>query len=396
MKTPGVKENNIIHTELITTPVGNGNFLIKDSFIDTDGSIGAQGDLTIKNSNVKTYGAASMTQSSVITIDESTISLLSNTIRQMSDLGIVGTFMVSPNKIVVKDNSKIYSNGIIMSYNTVEVIDSEIKGSNEYDINYIPALVVYEKLTATNSSFDLTGPALIKQIELNNSILSSQSGDSEKIAQETSLPVDYSTSSALVAKTVELNNSNLIAISHADIPAIMIIDPLISNNENQIFVNGENAIESFEIVNYSDYGFLPTNGFNNITLTTIGVTNNEGYTALLNGEASYDVRTSEKVTVKLKIENGTWEDGSTDDIEVILIKGELPNKDTIKSISLIEGGILTIKETGENEYTFIYSKVNVENPKTGVESLTLLLISSLTLIVIIAYYKNNFSLFKRI
>ena len=233
-------------------------------------------------------------------------------------------------------------------------------------------------------------------MELNNSILSSQSGASEKIAQDTTIPVDYSTSSALVAKTVELNNSDLIAISHTDVPAIMIIDPLISNNENQIFVNGENAIESFEIVNYSDYGFLPTNGLNNITLTTIGVTDNEGYTALLNGEASYDVRTSEKVTVKLKIENGTWEDGSTEDIEVILIKGQIPNKDTIKSISLIEGGILTIKQTGENEYTFIYSKENVENPKTGVESLTLLLISSLTLIVIIAYYKNNFSLFKRI
>ena len=69
-------------------------------------------------------------------------------------------------------------------------------------------------------------------------------------------------------------------------------------------------------------------------------------------------------------------------------------KDYIKTYPSKLNQELKIERTGDNEYSYIYS--DVKNPKTGVASVTILLVASIFLIVAYIYYKDEFTLFKRL
>ena len=123
----------------------------------------------------------------------------------------------------------------------------------------------------------------------------------------------------------------------------------------------------------------------------------QGYTALINDTPVYQVTTAHTKEVTLKIQNGTWEDGTTEDKIVTIIDGLKPDKNEFKSTSSIENGILTIKETGENEYTFIYSEKKEEaNPKTGVRNFIVLLLISFIGVMLLNNYGDRLTLFKNV
>ena len=55
---------------------------------------------------------------------------------------------------------------------------------------------------------------------------------------------------------------------------------------------------------------------------------------------------------------------------------------------------LIIERTGDNEYSYIY--IDTVNPKTGVGSITLVLVIAILSMLGLTYYKDDLSLFRRL
>jgi hypothetical protein len=246
-------------------------------------------------------------------------------------------------------------------------------------------------LVLNNSDVDISGSITFNTITLTNSNLSSQTGPNEDALSM--LGFDGSTFSALIADSLELNNSNFKAVSLGDVPAVAIEDEITSNKENFILYNDSYQILDIKNVDLNDKGFFNNpNNYTKVNAFLAGKT--QGYTGMLNEKASKVVISGESVEMTIKVVNGTWEDGTNEDKHITMILGVIPDKNFIKTYPTKLNQELKIERTGDNEYSYIYS--DIKNPKTGVASVTLLLLVSIISIVAIIYYKDEFSLFKRI
>lgn len=427
-------ESNHVWDSLITgdpntpmmTHVHVGELLVKDStfilkenknFYDGivhtlhDDAHDGFGDITIQNSKFYTNGF-------MYTDNPKTITIKDNSDVKVSSIGCFNADDVH-DKLIVKDSKlevsrdsyielfNVKNHGLVINSN-ITIDNSEIitnafwsavtltiNNSNMYTSSAIEKFDIDglggKTLVVNNSDVDISGAITFDTITLSNSNLSSQTGPNEDALS--TLGFDGSTFSALFANSLELNNSNFKAVSLGDVPAVAIQDGITSNKENFILYNDSYQILDLKNVDLNDKGFF-NNPNNYTTVNALLAGKTQGYTGLLNGNASKVVISGESVEMTIKVVNGTWEDGTNEDKHITMILGVIPDKNFIKTYPTKLNQELKIERTGDNEYSYIYS--DVKNPKTGVASVTLLLLVSFISIVAIIYYKDEFSLFKRI
>ena len=110
-----------------------------------------------------------------------------------------------------------------------------------------------------------------------------------------------------------------------------------------------------------------------------------------NNEPSHSLMFSSKATITFKVKNGTWKDGTTDDIVITKNVWEKLTEEELDKIlnNILDGTWDTIPNTedyikGDTVYTFNVSKVKGidENPKTGLINYSLLI---MLLLVISSY-----------
>jgi len=369
------------------------------------------GDITIQNSKFYINGF-------MYTNDPKTITIKDNSDVKVTSLGCINTNGVY-DKLIVKDSKlevsrdsyiemlNFKNHGLVL--NTDITIDNSeiitnafwstvnltINNSNMYTSDGLEKFNIDgldgNSLVVTNSDVDISGAITFNTITLTNSNLSSQTGPNEDALS--TLGYDGSTYSALIANSLELNNSNFKAVSLGDVPAIAIQDGITSNKENFILYNDSYQFLDLKNIDLNDKGFFNNpNNYTQVNAFLAGKT--QGYTGLLNENASKVVISGETVEMTIKVVNGTWEDGTNEDKHITMILGVIPDKNFIKTYATKLNQELKIERTGDNEYSYIYS--DIKNPKTGVASVTLLLLISISSIVAIIYYKDEFSLFKRI
>jgi hypothetical protein len=205
------------------------------------------------------------------------------------------------------------------------------------------------------------------------------------------------TASALVAVNLKMRNSDFIAISNTAVPAFILVNEIDIDKDNFILVDKNNNILELKQVDLEEYGFFvnPNNRPRQMNEEFFSSDSNiQAYTGLYDNKASMYVSTSELITYTLKIKNGKWADGTIEDKTVTLAKGDIPTKELFKSYGIPGYDVLTIKKTGDTEYTFVYSVL--ENPKTGVKSLIILFFISIIGLFLIIKKDKKTSFFKKI
>lgn len=336
-------------------------------------------NITINNSNVSAGFISSTGQNGImnITISDSVLDFLAydgdsflqaNTDLKVSDTIIKNCLLLYGGKSIILDNVQFIKGEVgeeaIMSQD-ITIKDSDlnvnynITGGNLYLINTSLTVIGEEE-----NYFILDGP--------NN--------------QQIKMPVvSISGNIDLKSSSLEIDSSNVKAVNDVTLPPLAVMGTITSDDPNFVFIDDNKNVLKITEDNINNYGVpvLPNNSntiFNTYTNKS--------------GELVYKIRSTSAVKYNLKIENGTWEDGTSTDTEVYLFDGEVPNKDTIKSKSSIDGYVLSVIKTGDNEYTYKY--VKLENPKTGVYVLSIGYVIFLAGILLFKKYLINFSLFKRI
>ena len=168
-------------------------------------------------------------------------------------------------------------------------------------------------------------------------------------------------------------------------PAFVVGRSITSNDPNFVVIDKEYNILDVKKVKPSDYGYTVTLSNPNATI----------YSAFdKDDNVMFNVRTSSAVKYKFKVVNGTWEDGTEEDKEMYLFDGNVPDKNTLKTISKVKGYGLSVTKTGDNEYTYEYKQI--VNPKTGIYSLSILYVVCFIGFIILKTNKKKISLFKKI
>ena len=363
----------------------------------------------------------STSTTSEISIDESYVELLSNTLIVYRDTNgtlddtnddvyfPASSYVTSRNKISIT-SSEVITNGTIGTINLI-IKNSSIYGYKDGYTNHHLGEINSINLSIENSEVKLKGNVVAyNTLNMKNAWLECENGSNSTIGTMSvefyaESPIyDYSTLSPLTAGTISLTNSNFRAVSNGIVPAVAIFAGITSDNENFIFKNDDNDILELEEVDSSVFFNIPDGHTINLNQRDFG-TLPKVYTPLKGTDTSSIVQTGESETITLKIINGTWEDGTTEDKTIKVVKGTVINKDFIETISSIENGNLVFTKTGENEYTYEYStntqeeitpeeKEVVENPKTGVPSLIVLLLITIIAMTILLLNKNKLTIFK--
>ena len=218
---------------------------------------------------------------------------------------------------------------------------------------------------------------------------------------------DYATATPLIVNKINLTNSNIRAISNSSVPAVAITTSITSDKESFIWRDDNNKILEFKKVNVSDYPFkaIPT-GYDT-SYNVFIIDDDEVYTIVDGDDAVTVASTDESETITLKILNGTWKDGTKEDKVITVVKGTVITKDYVETLSINDDNVLVLTKTGNNEYTYQYvsqqradeiekEKNKTENPKTGVQSLILLLVCSMLGAIVLSINKDKFSLFRNL
>ena len=346
-------------------------------------------DSYVKAGILACLGSDILNDTAEIIIKDSNVEVSKNEITQF--FGEWYHAVVLFNKITI-DNSNINTNAMWRSF-IFNITKSNMFYTDDLERFSILGITTNE-LNVTNSDLDISGAIVGQNITLTNSHLSSITGPNA-LALET-MGYDGSTMSALVSQNMILINSDFKAVSEGDVPAVA-IGNITSDKENFVLHTDDYKILDLETVTLEDYGFF-TNpnsysvNYNNDYIRSLGITSAK--TALLNGEAARTVITGETVEMTIKVVNGTWEDGTSDAKTVTLIAGQIPDKNMFKTKTLKNNQALSIERTGDNEYSYIYS--DIQNPKTGVTSVTIILLISILTFVGVYYFKDEFSMFKRL
>ena len=304
----------------------SGNFTIQNSTFKIEGMMFVETNkkLTIKdNSKVKTSAIFCMNQ------DNNPATATDELIVKDSELE------VSFNDILFAFNS--YNHSIVLlskvTIDNSDVITNAMWRSNIFNMNnsnmyYTDDLekfdilsIVSALVTIENSDLDLSGAVFAQNLSLTNSNLSCESVPNARAVEV--MGYDGSTASALVAANLNLVNSNFKAVSLGDVPAVYIKDSITSNKNDFVMYNGSYNLLDFEEVDLEDDGFFanPNNYSNQYNYEGILDHSPGGKSLLLNGKASNVVISGETIEMTIKVVNGTWEDGSTEDKHVTMILG---------------------------------------------------------------------------
>ena len=284
---------------------------------------------------------------------------------------IVNNSTIKNCKIINSKNSLLLDNVQLIKGNSVEQAFSSstmtIKNSN-LNVNYYFA---GNNLYLINTSLTVIGD------ENNNFTFQSSQGQIKMPIISIYENIDLKSSS------LEIDSTKTKALNDETLPPIAFLGTFTSDDPSFVFIDDNKNILKMSQDDTTNYGVS--------SLLQGGSTFNT-YTKE-SGEKVYKIRTSSVVKYKLKIVNGTWDDGTTEDVEVNLLDGEVPNKDTIKSKSSIDGYVLSVTKTGDNEYTYEYKKL--VNPKTGVYIISIGYVIFVIGFLLFKIYLKNSSLFKR-
>lgn len=394
-----IYDNNVHILKNTTTPT-LGNIVIQNSIFETNGSFDIENDDSTSNTNTVTIKDNSTVKSASMRTEkqkgydklyviDSKLEVYHNEIEEFD--GQKGSSTIAFTSINI-DNSDVLTNSLWFA-GDINIINNSNVFYNDSVEKYDLIAVQAQTFIINNSNVDFAGAVLVNTLTMTNSELSCETGPNDKVLE--SFGYDGSTESALVAQNIELTNSNFKAVSKGDVPALAIVNTVLSNKSNFILYDDNYNVLEYKSVNPNDYGFFnnPNEYTTHCNYTQMSALPSL-YTGLLNNKASKTVYTGELTEVTLKVVNGTWEDGTNDDKIVNIVLGYIPDKDFIKTYPSKLNQELKIERTGDNEYSYIYS--DVKNPKTGVASVTILLVASIFLIVAYIYYKDEFTLFKRL
>ncbi|MBQ7240892.1 MAG: hypothetical protein IJS56_05595 [Bacilli bacterium] len=376
------------------------------------------GNFTIQNSTFKIEGTMYVETNKKVTIKDNSkvkVSSIACTDRDNNPATATDELIVKDSELEVSFNDIVFVfgsyNHSVVLFNKITVDNSDVitnamwgsnifnmNNSNMYysdDLEKFDILSIFSTLvTIENSDLDLSGAVFAINLSLTNSNLSCESGPNARAVEV--MGYDGSTISALIAQDVTLVNSNFKAISLGDVPAILFGNNFTSDKSNFVMHNGSYNLLTLEEIDLEDDGFFanPNNYSVQYNLQLVGNAINVEKSLLLNGKASNVVISGETIEMTIKVVNGTWEDGSSEDKHVTMILGQIPDKNMFKTKASKQNQELVIERTGDNEYSYVYK--DIVNPKTGVSNVVFLLFSSIILFSGLFLCRKELSLFKNL
>ena len=385
--------DGIIHTVYDSNNPTSTNITIENSTVKTTNVLlSDKANITIKdNSIVKSAGLGCLNPSTnleTLLIKDSTVETSFNDIRSINNYMTYG-FVFDP--VITIEDSNITTNAFWRA-NAISLSSTNIFVTDDLE-NFDLLGIQTGSLTLNNSSIDISGSIISNIINLTNSTLYSKTGPNQLAIEK--LGNDGSTMSALVTPSLTLVNSDFKATSNGDVPAVA-IGSLTTDKTNFVLYDKDYNFLDFEEVTLDDYGFYvnPNNYSYQYNQANISPLMTNAKTGLLNNKASKTVYSGEKIEMTIRVVNGTWEDGTTDAKTVTVISGFIPTKEMFKTKPLKNNQELIIERTGDNEYSYIY--IDTVNPKTGVGSITLVLVIAILSMLGLTYYKDDLSLFRRL
>lgn len=342
---------DVIHTYITPNFDENESITLDNSIIETKSVIftPSKRKIIIKNnSKVYAYGIGIESDNDntnlEINIKNSYIELISNKVETLENQPI-GSFIYCMNDIVI-ENSELRTNGSIYGADlTIKNATVDIKDGVEKF--YFPASNTMTVLIE-NASVKLNGPVIVaSSLTLRNAYIEAESGASEAVKNKelnSTNDYNYRSYSAYLVYSLSLYNSNIRGKTDDSVPAFAILNSFYSNDTSTVFIDNNSKNADFEKVDKTEAGFFKKhNNFNanEITFTSFN-TPTEIYTAHLFDVPLTEGATSPSEVITLKIKNGTWEDGSDNDLEIKSVKGTIITKDYIENISLIDNGKLIL------------------------------------------------------
>ena len=284
--------------------------------------------------------------------------------------------------ILTINNSLINDN----SHQNIEPYESQVNSINIKDSKlYLNTCVAANDLTIDNSFLEIIQKHSDYLLEI--------------------VGYDYTTMSPLIVVNhlTLKNNSNINIISEGTVPAVVLLNPYEIDNENILFINNDRQILNLKKALPEEAGFYsnPNNYQYQFNNSYLGGLNEIGFYTLVDndGKAVMNFENVEGVRYTFKVKNGTWEDGSDEDITKVFLPEYIPSIDDFVTISNEDDKKLIFTKTGDNEYTYEYVdkiKEEISNPKTGVNSLVFLLVLSIILFVGLFLRRKELSLFKNL
>ena len=330
----------------------NGSSLECHSIVDNHGT--SDSLFSIENSEVKTD---SIEIAGLINLSDSTITLSNSgvlssgntiTLDNINDLSI---------KMIIGKDVSINSTNIVLSESLSSIDELEVIDSNLQ-----------------------THGIRVSNLTIEDSYLKTETLSTEK-----------GFSPLIVMGVLDITNSRVIASSDGTVPAVLVSDNIVLNNST-FKDNNDKILDVTDVVVSTD-NFIPTGYTGNDGCVSAGDTVK---TTTLNGVISNYAETAGYYEVTVKVVNGTWEDGTNEDTTVKVLLGDEPDAYLPTSMIANKGYKKGSWKLDDGKYVYTFEKDSIINPKTGVASLTGLLIVSIFLIILLNKYKEKISVFKNI
>ena len=301
-------------------------------------------------------------------------------------IDLSGTTQITDSSLTLPSDGYIKSDGAI-----------DLENINDLDINYIKGGDISIDTVNINLSGVLSGGNTgiwDSTINTHGTRLVGSFDLFDTYYKTTTLSNENTYSPFIVKGDVDIDNSRLIADSDGTVPAVLITGD-VTLNEGSTFKDDNRKLLTVSDITVSNDNFLSSSAtYGNAEYVSVGDTIKS---TILNNVLTDYAETDGYYEVTIKVVNGSWEDGTVEDTNIKVLLGDEP--DLYLPTSMIANigykkGSWQVNDDGKYVYTF--EKDLIDNPKTGVASLTGLLVISIFLIVLLNKYKDNFSLFRNI
>ena len=296
-----------------------------------------------------------------------------------------GSILFKDSKINIPDSGSIKGSNSITFDNINDLkLDHISTGDltiNSVNVDLAKSLTTTGDVDINDSIFKSNGTRVGGNFTLDNSIYKTHYLNEEKTY-----------SPFIVVGDVDISNSSFVSESDGTVPSVLVKGDI--DIKDSSFKDNNKHVLDISDVQVSNSNFLSsTETFGNASYVNVG---DVVKTTTLNGELSNYSEISKHYEVVIKVVNGTWGNGTSDDITLKILIGDevdgyLPT-DMIPNNGYTKGKW----EKDDDKYVYTFVKKNVENPKTGVISTLGLLIITSFLLTYLIRNKNKFSVFRRI
>lgn len=316
--------------------------------------------------------------------DNSLLSINNSELKTKS-ITLVGSIFFKDSKINIPTSGSIKGSNSITLDNINDLkLDHISSGDltiNSVNVDLAKSLITTGDVDINDSIFKSNGTRVSGNFTLDNSIYKTHYLNEEKTY-----------SPFIVVGDVDISNSSFLSESDGTVPSILVKGDI--DIKDSSFKDNNKHVLDISEVQVSNSNFLSSNEiFGNASYVNVG---DLVKTTTLNGELSNYSEISKHYEVVIKVVNGTWGNGTSDDITLKIVIGDevegyLPT-DMIPNYGYTKGKW----EKVDDKYVYTFVKENVVNPKTGVISTLGLLIIISFLLTYLIKNKNRFSVFRRI